>query len=204
MTVSRAARSTREGHSPILVRVKAHPKRASVRLEARLEEAIVLALFDLANHLQRRGERLAEVAALTTQQWLVLLQIAGDPNFPGSERQSSEHITASEIARTRGLSRPAMSAVIGALVRRGLVREEADPADRRRRFLAITAAGAKAVESIEGHRRAANARLLGGITPAERKTLHGLLEHCLGVLWDVHEDEQTARARRRLATQSSS
>ncbi|MDQ3367774.1 MAG: MarR family transcriptional regulator [Myxococcota bacterium] len=170
-----------------------------LRMAQRLEESVVLALFDLANHLQRRGERLAAVAGLTTQQWLVLLQIAGDPNFPSSAHDEDDRVLASDIARVRGVSRATISAVISALKKRGLIREDADPADRRRRYLALTRAGADAIEAIEPDRRAANQRLLRGLDQADRKRMLDYLERCLGVLWDVFEDEQLSAARVKLA-----
>ena len=173
--------------------------RVKLRMEERLEESVVLALFDLANHLQRRGERLASVAGLTTQQWLVLLQIAGEPNFPHSARDEDNRVLASDIARVRGVSRATISAVVSALKKLGLIREDADPADRRRRYLAITRAGADAIVAIEPQRRAANQRLLDGLDQADRKRMLAYLERCLGVLWDVHEGEQLNAARMRLA-----
>lgn len=175
--------------------------RVKLRMAQRLEESVVLALFDLANHLQRRGERLAAVAGLTTQQWLVLLQIAGEPNFPSSAHDEEDRVLASDIARVRGVSRATISAVISALKKRGLIREHADPADRRRRYLAITRAGADAIEAIEPERRVANERLLRGLDQADRKRMLDYLERCLGVLWEVVEDEQLSAARTRLARQ---
>lgn len=163
---------------------------------------MILALFDLSNHLQRRGERLAATAGLTTQQWLVLLQIAGDPNFPESARGADDRVLASDIARVRGVSRATISAVISVLKRQGLIQEEPDPEDRRRRYLALTTAGSNAIKAVEPDRRLANQRLLAQLDQAERKRLLSYLERCLGVLWEVHEDEQLASARKRLATRS--
>lgn len=160
---------------------------------------MVLSLFDLSNHLQRRGEQVAATAGLTTQQWLVLLQIAGDPNFPTSARTSEDPVLASDIARVRGVSRATISAVVSALKLRGLVREDADPADRRRRWLAITPAGIAALSAIEPLRRAANRRLLADFGDSDRKQMLDYLERCLAVLWDVHEGEQLATAKKRLA-----
>lgn len=164
-----------------------------------LEEAVVLALFDLTNHVQRRGERLAAVAGLTTQQWLVLLQIAGDPNFPVSARHADDRVLASDIARVRGVSRATISAVISALETRGLIHEEPDPADRRRRYLTITRQGVAAIKAVEPSRRVANQRLLVGLDRAERKRLLDYLGRCLAVLWALVEDEHVTAARKRRA-----
>ncbi len=168
------------------------------RLQHSLEESVVLALFDLANHLQRRGEKLAVAAGLTTQQWLVLLQIADDPNFPTSARRPNEPLMASDIARIRGVSRATISAVVNALKVRGLIRERTDPDDRRRRYLEVTPAGVAAIDSIEPARRAANRRLLADLGQSDRKRLVGYLQQCLAVLSEVHEDEQLVAAQERL------
>ncbi len=137
-------------------------------------------------------------AGLTTQQWLVLLQIAGDPNFPTSARRSDQQVLGSDIARVRGVSRATISAVVNALKVRGLIRERPDPEDRRRRYLEVTAAGVTAIESIEPARRAANRRLLAGLDQVGRKRLASYLHQCLAVLSEVHEDEQLVAARQRL------
>lgn len=152
-----------------------------VRLQAAPEESVVLAIFDLANHLQRRGEAIAASAGLTTQQWLVLLQIAGDPNFPEVAHDAEHRVLASDIARVRGVSRATISAVIAALRGRGLIEETADPEDRRRRYLTITAAGAAMIEQLDPHRRAANRRLFTGFTRGERSQFLELVRRCLDI-----------------------
>lgn len=179
-------------------RSRRHAPAPAARIPQTVEESLVLALFDLVNHLQRRGEELASLAGLTTQQWLVLLQIAGDPNFPAVARTSDAPVLASDIARVRGLSRATVSAVVSALKQRGLISEQPDPDDARRRGLVITDAGVAALERVEPARRAANQRLLVEIDPASRKRMLTYTLDCLAVLWDVHEDERVAAARVKL------
>lgn len=174
------------------------PRRPALALDESLEQSLVLTLFDLANHLVRRGEKLAQAAELTTQQWLVLLQIAGDPNFPYSERERDTRVLASDIARMRGVSRATISAIVSALKDRELIREEPDPEDRRRRYLELTPAGATALATIEPARRAANHRLLAEFDDTERKRFLRYLQSCLAILWDLHEDEQLAMRQQRL------
>jgi DNA-binding MarR family transcriptional regulator len=177
------------------------PRRPGFAFDESLEEALILTLFDLANHLVRRGEKLAVTAGLTTQQWLVLLQIAGDPNFPYSARASNVPVLASDIARMRGVSRATISAIVSALKDRGLIREEPDANDRRRRYLEITAAGVAALKAVEPARRAANRRLLADLDEPERKRFMRYLQSCLAILWDVHEGEQL-EVRKQRATRS--
>lgn len=168
-------------------------------IRAGLEERLVLVLFDLANHLQRRGEQIAAEAGITTQQWLVLLQIAGDPNFTARRTALDEPLLASEIARERGLAKPTLSALVNALKSEGLIREDRDEHDRRRRRLVITTKGARALDKLEPLRRAANQRLLADLSQADRRKFLTYLESALGVLWVAYDSDRAVAAQTRLA-----
>jgi DNA-binding MarR family transcriptional regulator len=151
-----------------------------------VEESIVLALLDLAHHLEREGEHLARTASLTTQQWLVLLHISGDPSFrtpPGDKAAPERGVLASDIADARGVSRASISVVVSSLLRRGLARQIPDPRDRRRRCLVLTTAGHRAVRLIEPLRRGANRRLLRDLDCTQRRELLERLQACLRTLW---------------------
>jgi DNA-binding MarR family transcriptional regulator len=154
------------------------------RERASTEEAIIVAFFDIANHLARRGERLARQAGLTTQQWLVLLEIAGDPSFRKARGSGAapEGILPSEIAQARGVSRATVSALVAQLLKLGLIRDVEDPEDGRRRRLQITPAGERALATIEPVRKEANRRLLAGLTPPERDALLRYLQATLAPL----------------------
>lgn len=178
----------------------ARSDRRELGLRRGLEESVVLALFDLVNHLNRRGEQLAALAGLTTQQWLVLLQIAADPNFPTATPTTEQRVLASDIARVRGVSRPTISTIIAVLKARGFVVETPDEVDGRRRWLEITPAGIDALAVIEQPRREANLRLLGGLSPADRRRFLAMLEHCLALLTEAREDEQLALRKVRRGT----
>ncbi len=151
-----------------------------LELSESAEEALILTLLDLANHLARNGEAMAAQEGLTTQQWLVLLQIAGDPNFPASPRGGAQQVTrgsetdgvlASEIAAARGVSRANVSTLVTPLLRRQLIRQTDDPEDRRRKRLTLTAAGREVIERLEPLRRGANQKLFADLKPAVKKEL---------------------------------
>lgn len=159
---------------------------ARLRLTKSVEEGVVLALFDVANQLNKLGDEVAAGAGLTTQQWLVLLQIAGDPNFArpgGRSTAEGEATVASAIASARGVSRANVSTLVSQLIARGYVRQEEHARDRRRKRLLVTDAGRRALAGIETHRREANRRLLGGLAAAQRAQLLESLQACLEHLW---------------------
>ncbi len=151
-----------------------------------VEEAIVLHLFDLANHLGRLGETLAARVGLTTQQWVVLLQVAGDSSFPGaSGPDRQQDVLPSEIAEARGVTRASVSALVSILLRKGLVRIANDPSDRRRKRLTLTTFGQTALARTEPLRRNANQQLFAPLAPAERERFLEYLERCLTALDDA-------------------
>ncbi len=160
------------------------PKPATPKRHARTtDESLVLHLFDLTSHLGRLGERMASQVGLTTQQWIVLLQIGGDMNFPGAVAgRSATGVLPSEIAAARGVSRATVSVLVAALLARGLVRNIADSVDGRRKRLALTPAGEKILDQTDPLRRAANRRLFSALSVAERGQFLDYLKRCLEAL----------------------
>lgn len=151
------------------------------------EESLILALLDLANHLTRNGERLARQEGLTAQQWLLLLQIAGDPNFPrpGAQAEAGTAVLASTIATARGVSRPTISALVSSLIQKGLVSQTEEPGDRRQKALFATPAGLEVLARIEPARRDANKALLAGFETSEIALVLRILRSCLDALWSA-------------------
>ncbi|MBX7185866.1 MAG: MarR family winged helix-turn-helix transcriptional regulator [Vicinamibacteria bacterium] len=150
--------------------------------KASVEESIVLAVLDLSNQLGKLGEGLAGHAGLTTQQWLVLLQVAGDPNFhaPGGRASRPKGgVLASEIAEARGVSRANVSTLVAQLLGKGLVRQDAEAGDRRRKGLSITAKGRAALARLDASRRHANRVLLAELDTKGRAALLRSLRACL-------------------------
>ena len=161
------------------------------------EDSIVLTLFDIANELGKLGDGVSSKAGLTTQQLLMLLQIAGDPNFAVPKDGPSRNgpgIMASEIARARGVSRANVSILVAQLLRMGLVSQAEQPDDRRRKHLTVTDAGRRAVADIEAARHEANQNLFASLTPMERKQLLRSLRACLERLWLVDRSGGVGRA----------
>ncbi len=154
----------------------------AVPTKASVEESIVLSVLDLSNQLGKLGEGLAAQAGLTTQQWLILLQVAGDPNFHapvGRAALSAGGVLASEIAFARGVSRASVSTLVAQLLAKGLIRQEAEAGDRRRKGLSVTPKGRASLAQLDASRRRANRTLLGELGVKERAVLLHALRACL-------------------------
>ncbi|WP_114391920.1 MarR family winged helix-turn-helix transcriptional regulator [Oleisolibacter albus] len=134
----------------------------------RPEDAIALCLVDLANAISRHSEAMLEQAGLTAPQWTVLLNVAGDANFQDGTRMGGS-IFSSEIAAARGLSRPHISATVTELIRKGLIRQDDDPQDRRRKLLSVSPQGLALLRRLQPQRQSLNDVILADLTAEERE-----------------------------------
>lgn len=86
-----------------------------------------------------------------------------------------------EVAKTLGIDRTTMVALLDVLERKGIVTRRPDPADRRRNVVELTAHGFKTYEDAEAAHGRAESEFLGAISPGAvdqlRRTLRTLVEH---------------------------
>ena len=158
--------------------------------QSAIEESLIITLFDVVNYLTKNSETIALQGGLTVQQWLVLLQIADDSQFPQPvprPRSPAAGTHASEIAEARGVSRPAISSLVAALLRKGLVQQRENPEDRRRKTLHITSKGLSALEKIEPLRQNVNATFFRDFSESEMTVVHSFLRRWLARLWHLEE-----------------
>jgi DNA-binding MarR family transcriptional regulator len=162
----------------------------SPKFETSVEEPLILTLFDVVNYMTKNSEIMAIAGGLTVQQWLVLLQIAGDPSFPKPAEpghSGPNRMLASEIASARGVTRPNISALVAVLLRQGLVQQHDDPVDRRRKYLSITDKGLRALKQIEPLRRQVNTALFADFSADEMEVAGRFLQRLLVKLW--HQED---------------
>lgn len=99
----------------------------------------------------------------------------------------------SELARDLGLPSPLATRVADELVTRRLVERDADPLDRRRVLLRITARGRKALADVHEEAECLLAGVLERMTPSEREALLAGLRALLRVL-HAPEDQSASSA----------
>jgi DNA-binding MarR family transcriptional regulator len=80
-----------------------------------------------------------------------------------------------ELAQHLGVDRTVMTYLLDDLEQAGLIERRPDPADRRARRIAATEAGRELLGDLEQRLRAAEDAVLGGLPPADRQALRGLL-----------------------------
>jgi DNA-binding MarR family transcriptional regulator len=79
------------------------------------------------------------------------------------------------LAQQLAVDKTAMTYLLDELETAGLVTRRPDPADRRARQVAVTAAGSKLLEEFARRLDAAEAKVLSPLTTTERQTLRALL-----------------------------
>lgn len=139
---------------------------------SRKPEQAADALIGVAPLASRWMERLLarHEPPLTLAQYLALRAI---------ERES---LGAGELARRTGVSGPAVSQLIAALVDLGLVERTPAPADRRRQELALSSAGENALRSATELMRTELGALLGDLPHPEAHALARALPHVESLL----------------------
>ena len=88
-------------------------------------------------------------------------------------------LSQAEIGRRLGLDRNDVNGILNRLESGRQADRQADPADRRRNVVTLTAAGRQNLEELQQHADAVQDELLAGLDAAERQQLHSLLAKLL-------------------------
>lgn len=128
----------------------------------------MLALMERLQAL-RLGDARPPKAELSLPKLALLYLVA---RTPGARAQ--------DIARGMGLTAPTVSVGIHYLLRKGWLRREADPQDRRATRISLTAKAEKLMEKIKVRQRSAIADFLAGLERHEQEQLLDLLERAVG------------------------
>ncbi|OJJ19568.1 hypothetical protein BKI52_22435 [marine bacterium AO1-C] len=145
-----------------------------------VEESLVLTIIELAAQMTKRGDLLTQELGITTQQWLILLYIHGDPNIPFlNSQRMKEGVFAKDIAEALDVSKPNIANLVNILSQKGLITQIEDPIDRRRKRLKITDKGIEVIERMEQKRQEANQTMFAALDQNERLEMLQLLHACL-------------------------
>ncbi len=158
-------------------------------IEKSIEESIVMSIFDLANQLKKIGDEVYQKVGLTTQQWLILLHLANNPNLPFFKREKhNKALSASELAESLNVTRANITNLISVLLDKGLIKQYEDELDRRKKRLILTKEGIALVNRTQPSRLGVIKYLTEGFNEEEKKTFLLFLEACMSKL--INEDEK--------------
>jgi DNA-binding MarR family transcriptional regulator len=150
-------------------------------------EPIGLLIGAMRRRIKQVTATVAKEHRLSPQQFWILIAVAR-----GEGRQSLR-----QLAEERRMDVPTACRVVDALVKRGLVRSEADPGDRRRTRLALTRPGELLAGKLLSVADGIRATVEGPLSPKEREAVVAGLRKMLSNL-----DRQVAEGAARAAAES--
>lgn len=147
-----------------------------MRREQELLSGLALATFRLNGQFLELAEAMARPAGLSAAWWQVLGAVLREP------------VPVSGIARAMGITRQSVQRIADLLVERGLAEYRTNPAHRRAKLVAPTAAGLAAVRRIDPAHAAAAAALATALSPAALADALGALHRLSAALDRIAPD----------------
>ena len=148
-------------------------------IEKTVEASLLFSIINLTSQIRLRGDLIYKFANITTQQYVVLLHLAKDPNIPFVEQGDfNEGMLASELAASMKISRPGITNLLKVLILKGLVQQTEHSKDRRRKLLKLTAKGKQLLLEIEPLRKEANEAFLSQFNDTEKAQFLSFIQRC--------------------------
>jgi DNA-binding MarR family transcriptional regulator len=149
-------------------------------LQKNINASVIFHSIKLSETWKKRGDLITQQFGITTQQWLILLLLAKDPNILYFKlNPSCKPLMAQELAEAMNVSRANM---LNVLIRKKLVTQLCDKDDKRRKRLSLTPQGIALVKRLEKLRIAYNKKMLSQFTPAEKKQFIRFVDDCLQLM----------------------
>lgn len=154
-------------------------------IKKRNEESILLRLILIGERLRRRREIICKQLGISTQQWLIMLHIARDPNIPFIDFDNhKKDMMPKEIATTLGTSRPNITVFTNGLLEKGLIQEIQDEEDKRQKRLRLTDAGWEMLSGLQENREQLNSDLFSSFTKEEMENTLDFVNKFIGIIED--------------------
>ena len=149
-------------------------------LKKNLNASVIFHVIKLSETWKRNGDAITQQFGITTQQWLILLLLAKDPNILYfKENPQEKPMMAKELAEAMNVSRANITNLLNVLIRKKLVVQLEDIHDKRRKRLSLTEAGKKLVEKMEFVRQEYNKRLFAKFSKADKLQFTQFIDICL-------------------------
>jgi DNA-binding MarR family transcriptional regulator len=154
-------------------------------IKKNLNASVVFHAIKLSETWKKNGDLITQNHGITTQQWLILLLLAKDPNIMYFRDNPQEKpMMAKELAEAMNVSRANITNLLNVLLKKKLITQAEDGEDRRRKRLKLTQQGEKLLESLEQIRHKYNTRLFSKFSKEEKETFVGFIDTCLMAMQD--------------------
>jgi DNA-binding MarR family transcriptional regulator len=145
--------------------------------------SLIFHVIRFSETIRKHGDVLTQQYGITTQQWLILLLLAKDPNIIYLQEHPQEKpMLAKELADAMNVSRANITNLLNVLLRKKLIKQVADGNDKRRKRLMLTANGEKVVMALEEPRHKRNQKLFANFSKDDKDNFLGFIQTSLKVL----------------------
>jgi DNA-binding MarR family transcriptional regulator len=152
-------------------------------IKKNINASVIFHVIRLSETWKKNGEMITRKYGITTQQWLILLLLANDPNIIYLQENPQEKpLMAKELADAMNVSRANITNLLNVLLKKKLVVQVADSVDKRRKRLVLSKAGEKVVSELETIRIQKNNKLLSAFSKAEKQNFIGFIKICLAAM----------------------
>lgn len=148
-------------------------------IDKSLDASLLFSIINLTSQIRLRGDLIYKFAGITTQQYVILLHLAKDPNIPFIQNgEFGEGMYASELADSLKVSRPGITNLLKTLIQKKLVKQTEDSKDRRKKRLKLTPTSHQLINELEPIRIEANTAFLSHFSDDEKTQFLSYIERC--------------------------
>jgi DNA-binding MarR family transcriptional regulator len=148
-----------------------------------INASVIFHAIQFSETWKKNGDLLTKQFGITTQQWIILLLLAKDPNFVYLQKDHEQKkLVAKEIADILNVSRANITNLLNVLIQKKLITQQEDQEDKRRKILTLTKAGVQVVEGLEKIRHPKNATVMSKFSKQEKEAFIQFIKSCLVAL----------------------
>jgi DNA-binding MarR family transcriptional regulator len=145
--------------------------------------SLIFHVIRFSETIRRHGDVMTQKHGITTQQWLILLLLAKDPNILYLQENPQEKpMLAKELADAMNVSRANITNLLNVLLRKKLIQQVTDGSDKRRKRLILTPQGEKVIDALETPRHNNNEKLFKGFSSNEKDDFVDFIKRALAVM----------------------
>ncbi len=152
-------------------------------IKENLNASVIFHVIKFSETIRKQGDILTQRYGITTQQWLIMLLLAKDPNIIYfKENPQEKPMLAKELAEAMNVTRTNITNLLNVLMGKKLIKQTTDKVDKRKKRLVLTTEGERIIMELEEPRHKRNSRLFGKFSKAEKENFIGFIQVCLDTL----------------------
>jgi DNA-binding MarR family transcriptional regulator len=145
--------------------------------------SLIFHVIRFSETIRKHGDTMTQQFGITTQQWLILLLLAKDPNIIYLQEHPQEKpMLAKELADAMNVSRANITNLLNVLIRKKLIQQIGDSDDKRRKRLSLTKEGERIIAALEEPRHIRNQQLFRSFSKEDKDSFIAFIKTSLELL----------------------